>query len=86
MGTSTEKLIVDYRLSFADKGKRTSICHSRFQQTKGSCRFRLVPTVFRVRNSRKLYRYRHETWKRGEMVKWRHGHENIAWRHGHGNK
>jgi hypothetical protein len=43
MGTLTETAIGDYRLSFADQGKQTSIFHFCLQQTNGSCFFLSVP-------------------------------------------
>jgi hypothetical protein len=52
MVTFAETVIVDYRLSFADQGKQTSVFHFHLQQTNGSlpfkktnrsCRFPSVP-------------------------------------------
>jgi hypothetical protein len=39
MGTFAEKAIVDYYLSFADKGKQISVFRFRLQQTNGSLPF-----------------------------------------------
>jgi hypothetical protein len=39
MGTFAEIAIVDYRLSFADQGKQTSIFRFRLQQTNRSLPF-----------------------------------------------
>jgi hypothetical protein len=43
MGTFAETAIVDYRLSFADQGKQTSVFSFLLQQTNGS-----LPFPFRV--------------------------------------
>jgi hypothetical protein len=40
MGTFAETAIVDYRLSFADQGKKTSIYRFRLQQQTEVCRNR----------------------------------------------
>jgi hypothetical protein len=39
MGMFAETAIVDYRLSFVDQGKQTSVFHFRFQQTNGGLLF-----------------------------------------------
>jgi hypothetical protein len=39
MGTFAETAIIDYRLSFADLGKETSVLRFRLQQTNGSLLF-----------------------------------------------
>jgi hypothetical protein len=39
MGTFAETAIVDYRLSFADQWKQTSVLRFRLQQTNGSLLF-----------------------------------------------
>jgi hypothetical protein len=36
-------IIVNYRLSFADQGKQTSVCRFRQEQTNGKCRFQFFP-------------------------------------------
>jgi hypothetical protein len=41
MGTFAETAIVDYRLSFADQRKQTSVFFFRLQQTNGSLQFPL---------------------------------------------
>jgi hypothetical protein len=41
MGTFAETAIIDYRLSFADLGKQTSVFRFCLQQTKGSWPFHL---------------------------------------------
>jgi hypothetical protein len=45
MGTFSETAIVDYRLSFADQRKQTTVFRFRLRQTKGSLPFTL--SVFR---------------------------------------
>jgi hypothetical protein len=36
-------IITNYRLSFADQGKQTSVCRFRQEQTNGKCRFQFFP-------------------------------------------
>jgi hypothetical protein len=72
MGSLAEAAIVNYRLSFADQGKQTSIFRFRLQQQKEVCCFCFpfssnkrkflfsVSSVFRLRNSGKMEM---ETWR-----------------------
>jgi hypothetical protein len=69
MGTFAETAIVDYRLSFAEQGKKTSVFRFYLQQTNGSlsfpffvCRKQKEIAVIRLRNSGNM-----ETWKHGGM-------------------
>jgi hypothetical protein len=50
MGKFAETAIVDYRLSFADQGKQTSVFRFRLLQTNGSLPFS-DSYVFRLLNS-----------------------------------
>ncbi len=89
-GHVAETAIVDYRLSFDDQGKQTSVFHFRLQQTYGNLPFlfpfaenkRKLPfsviSIFRLWNSGNM-----ETWKYGdmEMETWRHGNMET-WKHG----
>jgi hypothetical protein len=80
MGTFAETAIVDYRLSFADQGKQTSV--SVCSKQTEVCRFRFPF----VENKRKLpfsvssdFRLR----KYGDMETWSWSHRNMdKWGHG----
>jgi hypothetical protein len=85
MGTYPETANVDYRLSFADQDKQSSVFRLRLQQINGSLPFPfsvcsrnggfpLVP--FSVCGIQ-------ETWRRGDIETWRHGDmEIVTWKYG----
>jgi hypothetical protein len=94
MGTSAKTAIVNYRLSFADKGKRTSAFRFHLQQTNRSLPFpfsiftkQMEVAVFPLHSSVFLLRFSRNmetlTWRHGGMEIWRHGNMET-WRHGHG--
>ncbi len=87
-----ETVIVDFRLTFAEQGKQTSVFLFHLRQINGSllfpfsiCSKQTEVAVFRqfrfhLRNSGNM-----ETWRRGDMEPWRHRHgdmETWTWRYG----
>jgi hypothetical protein len=86
MVTFAKTAIVDYRLSFANQGKQTSIFHFHLQQTNGSLPFPFsicskqtevalsISSVFYLWNSGNMGTW---TWNHrdGDRKTWRHRHE-----------
>jgi hypothetical protein len=90
MGAFVGTAIVEYRLSFSDQGKQTSIFHFCLQQTNGSLPFpfSIHSKQTKVANFGLWTSGNMETWtlryETEETWRWRHGHEDgdiATWRH-----
>jgi hypothetical protein len=79
MGTFAETVIEDYRSSFADQGKQTSVFHFRMQQTNRSLLylFSVCSKPTEVATFHKFHfpfaEFRMSSMRQRIMEKWRHG-------------
>jgi hypothetical protein len=81
MGTFAETAVVDYRLSFADQGKRTSVFRYCLQQTNGGCHFTIVQfSICRIPETLRHgdMELGYIDMRHGNMDKWRHG-DVVTW-------